>query len=109
MKAFFIYLSIFIFCNSISGDNLKERYYFDDPVDQQRFVNLLEDTVICLLKNFQIESTSFSDRIDYTGAGDIGYASFYPSELLDDMSNDISDDDFFDSENKLMLLWEKNY
>ena len=43
MKAFFIYLSIFIFCNSISGDNFKERYYFDDPVDQQRFVNLLED------------------------------------------------------------------
>ena len=43
MKAFFINLSIFIFCNSISGDNLKERYYFGDPVDQQRFVNLLED------------------------------------------------------------------
>lgn len=64
-----------------------------------------------LLSSYYIldSSSSFSDRIDYTGAGDIGYASFYPSELLDDMSNDISDDDFFDSENKLMLLWEKNY
>lgn len=31
--------------------------------DVRKFVNLLEDTVTCLLKNFQIESTSFSDRI----------------------------------------------
>ncbi len=64
-----------------------------------------------LLSSYYIldSSSSFSDRIDYTGAGDIGYASFYPSELLDDMSNDISDDDFYDSGNKLKLLWEKNY
>ena len=31
--------------------------------DVRKFINILESTVICLLKNLQIESTSFSDRV----------------------------------------------
>jgi len=31
--------------------------------DVRKFINVLENTVTCLLKKFQIESTSFSDRI----------------------------------------------
>ena len=31
--------------------------------DVRKFINILESTVTCLLKNFQIESTSFSDRV----------------------------------------------
>ena len=31
--------------------------------DIRKFINVLENSVICLLKNFQIESTSFSNRV----------------------------------------------
>ena len=31
--------------------------------DIRKFINILENTVTCLLKNFQIESTSFPDRV----------------------------------------------
>ena len=31
--------------------------------DIRKFIDLLKNTITCLLKNFQIESTSFSDRV----------------------------------------------
>ena len=31
--------------------------------DIRKFINILENTLTCLLKNFQIEATSFSDRV----------------------------------------------
>ena len=31
--------------------------------DVRKFINMLENTIICLLKNFQIESMSFSSRV----------------------------------------------
>ena len=31
--------------------------------DIRKFINILENTITCMLKNFQIESTSFSDRV----------------------------------------------
>ena len=31
--------------------------------DVRKFINILENTVTCLLKNFQIETTTFSDRV----------------------------------------------